>query len=156
MTLVADLIRVAESLDDTMRTTKEYQMSKNKDLKVLLHSVPKVKASCWSGTIQHDKTNDICVVGPFELDKASLWLWMVLLVAFSLESNDCWWGFLSESQKYWWWAKKSKMAWLLSRYGSEVKVDAQDTIFSAIKLKAGQITLNLVKMGYLIIPSGWG
>jgi simple sugar transport system substrate-binding protein len=64
MTLVADKFGVAESLDDTMRTTKD-QMSKNKDLKGVIAFGSQGPIGAGRAVMQRNKTNDICVVGPF-------------------------------------------------------------------------------------------
>lgn len=64
MQLAADKFGVAESLDDTMRTTKDL-MSKHKDLKGVLAFGSQGPIGAGRAVMQRNKTNDICVVGPF-------------------------------------------------------------------------------------------
>lgn len=64
MTLAADKFGVAESLDDTMRTTKDL-MSKNKDLKGVVAFGSQGPIGAGRAVQQRNKINDICVVGPF-------------------------------------------------------------------------------------------
>lgn len=64
MTLAADKFGVAESLDETMRTTKDL-MSKHKDLKGVVAFGSQGPIGAGRAVLQRKKTDDICVVGPF-------------------------------------------------------------------------------------------
>jgi len=64
MTLAADKFGVAEKLDDTMRTTRDL-MSKHSDLKGVLAFGSQGPIGAARAVQQRNKTDDICVVGPF-------------------------------------------------------------------------------------------
>jgi simple sugar transport system substrate-binding protein len=64
MALAADKFGVAESLDDTMRTTKDL-MSKHKDLKGVVAFGSQGPIGAGRAVMQRKKTNEVCVVGPF-------------------------------------------------------------------------------------------
>lgn len=64
MTMVADKFGVAESLDDTMRTTND-MMSKHADLKGIIAFGSQGPIGAGRAVERRGKTDGVCVVGPF-------------------------------------------------------------------------------------------
>ncbi len=64
MHMVADKFGVAESLDDTMRTTRDL-MSRYPDLKGIVAFGSQGPIGAGRAVIQRNKTDDICVIGTF-------------------------------------------------------------------------------------------